>query len=79
MAAKGKIEKDFDPVGNECPSIDKGALPWENTGIGGGSVNPADKVAMTPGESASNVAEQLNYNKKQPYGEGGSGYTGADN
>ena len=66
-----KIPKNYDVVGKDAISPDKGLNFTENPGI-----DPSIKaVAMTPGEKATNDTAGLEYTKAQPYGKGGSGYT----
>lgn len=66
-----KIPTDFDPVSQPAPSFEKGTNYQDNPGV-----MPNEKaIADTPGEKASNDTTGLAYNKAQPFGKGGSGYT----
>ena len=66
-----KVPKNFDPR-NGAPDISKGTNPFDNPGI-----TPSSKaIAMTPGEKESNPGKAYEINKGQPFGKGGSGYTG---
>lgn len=66
-----KIPKNYDVVARDAISPEKGANFTENDGIKPG----ISKIAETPGEKATNDTAGLEYNKGQPFGKGGSGYS----
>lgn len=65
------IKKDWDPVSEQAPSYKSGTNYQDNPGV-----QPYESaIPETPGEKASNDTSALAYDKKQPFGKGGSGYT----
>lgn len=66
-----KVPKNYDVVGKDAISPEKGANFTENPGIQPGIT----KIAETPGEKATNDTAGAETNKGQPFGKGGSGYT----
>ncbi len=65
------IPKNYDVVGKDAISPDKGLNFTENPGIKPG----ISKIKDTPGENATNDTSAREINKGQPFGKGGSGYT----
>lgn len=65
-----KIPKNFDVVGKDAPSFEKGDAYDKNPGI-----DPYEKaIPETAGEGASNDVNAFSFNKAQPFKEKGSGY-----
>ena len=65
------IKKDWDPCCDSAPAASAGTNYQDNPGL-----TSADKpIPETAGQKASNDPSGLSYNKAQPFGKGGSGYT----
>lgn len=65
-----KIPFNFDVVGKDAPSFEKGDAYDKNPGI-----EPYEKaIPETAGEGASNDVNQFSMNKGQPFKTKGSGY-----
>lgn len=65
------IPKDYDVVAKGAIDPAKGTDPDDNSGIKPSMSN----IPETPGEKCTNDTAAESYNKKQPFGKGGSGYT----
>lgn len=63
--------KKWDPCCDATPSPESGTNYQDNPGL-----KPGKDIPSTPGEKATNDAAGLSYNKPQPFGQGGSGYSG---
>lgn len=62
------VKKNWDPVSD---SVDMGNKFEEHPGLDASAKN----IPETPGENATNDPVAESYNKGQPFGPGGSGYT----
>lgn len=67
-----RIPRDYNVVDRDVIDPAKGTAYDANPGI-----TPSIKaVSDTPGEKATNETSMMETNKGQPFGKGGSGYTG---
>lgn len=62
------VKKNWDPC---CDSVPAGDKFEDHPGLSASM----KAIPETPGEKATNDTTALSYNKSQPFGKGGSGYT----